>query len=88
MRAMHSQLMRKQVREIKKQCKAMQTERCTQNCMSCMHNECTATVDALFHVQTTSAKKIQGSDEVSPLSEVACSVCLQRYSMDFSAPIA
>ena len=28
------------------------------------------------------------SDEVSPLSEKACSVCSQRYSMDFSIPIA
>ena len=40
--------------------KAMQsreTERCTQHCVSCMHNECTATADAFFHVQTTSAKK-------------------------------
>ena len=48
MRAMHSQLICKQIREIEKQCKAMQTEGCTQTCMSCMHNECTATVDAFF----------------------------------------
>ena len=87
MRAMHSQLMRKQVREIKKQYKAMQTERCTQHCMSCMHNALQQWM-RFFHVQTTSAKKDQGSDEVSPLSEVACSVCLQRYSMEFLAPIA
>ena len=48
MRAMHSQLIRKQIREIIKQCKAMQTERCSQHCMSYMHNECTTTVDAFF----------------------------------------